>query len=114
MDELRKAKMDLPPPAQSNEFPTKPFGLFVEPNFEAKVSACRPQTTELSKRKIIPIIQVGIRKSIFSDTERQVTSTVIMQREQTAQDLAESQLNEATTIGSNTQLNAGAFDRHLN
>lgn len=37
MDELRKAKMDLPPPAQSNEFPKKKFGLFVEPNFEAKV-----------------------------------------------------------------------------
>lgn len=37
MDELRKAKMDLPPPAQANEFPKKKFGLFVEPNFEAKV-----------------------------------------------------------------------------
>lgn len=37
MEELRKAKMDLPPPAQSNEFPKKKFGLFVEPNFEAKV-----------------------------------------------------------------------------
>lgn len=37
MDELRKAKMDLPPPGQSNEFPKKKFGLFVEPNFEAKV-----------------------------------------------------------------------------
>lgn len=57
--------------------------------------------------KLKPFLQVGIRKSIFSDTERQVTSTVIMQREQTAQDLAESQLNEATTIGSNTQLNTG-------
>lgn len=51
--------------------------------------------------------QVGIRKSIFSDTERQVTSTVIMQREQTAQEVAESQLNDPTTIGSNTQLNIG-------
>ncbi|XP_037051277.1 uncharacterized protein LOC119085120 [Bradysia coprophila] len=86
MDELRKAKMDLPPPAQPNEFPKKKFGLFVEPNFEAKV---------------------GIRKSIFSDTERQVTSTVILQREQTAQEIAESQLNQATSIGSNTQLNTG-------
>lgn len=37
MDELRKTKMDLPPPPQANEFPKKPFGVFVEPNFEAKV-----------------------------------------------------------------------------
>lgn len=51
--------------------------------------------------------QVGIRKSIFSDTERKVTSTVILQREQTAQEIAESQLNGPTTIGSNTQLNTG-------
>ncbi|KAJ6647677.1 USP6 N-terminal-like protein [Pseudolycoriella hygida] len=86
MEELRKAKMELPPPAQLNEFPKKKFGLFVEPNFEAKV---------------------GIRKPIFSDTEREVTSQVIMQREQTAQEVAESQLNEASTIGSNTQLNTG-------
>lgn len=38
MDELRKTKMDLPSPAQANEFPKKPFGVFIEPNFEAKVS----------------------------------------------------------------------------
>lgn len=37
MDELRRAKLDLPPPAEPNEFPKKPFGVFVEPNFEAKV-----------------------------------------------------------------------------
>lgn len=37
MEELRKAKMDLPPPAQPNEFPQRPFGVFQEPNFEAKV-----------------------------------------------------------------------------
>ena len=38
MDELFKTKLDLPPPAPSSEFPQKPFGVFVEPNFEAKVS----------------------------------------------------------------------------
>lgn len=31
----------------------------------------------------------------------------MMQREQTAQDIAESQLNQVTSIGSNTQLNTG-------
>lgn len=37
MDELKRAKMDLPPPAQPNELPKRPFGSFKEPNFEAKV-----------------------------------------------------------------------------
>lgn len=37
MDDLRKAKMDLPPPPQPNELPKKPFGVFEEQNFEAKV-----------------------------------------------------------------------------
>ncbi len=108
MDELRKAKMDLPPPAQPNEFPKKKFGLFVEPNFEAKVSEyC--VVNRNSPNIEYQFCQVGIRKSIFSDTERQVTSTVIMQREQTAQEIAESQQNQATAIGSNTQLNTGKF-----
>lgn len=37
MEDLRKAKMDLPPPPQPNELPQKPFGVFQEQNFEAKV-----------------------------------------------------------------------------
>lgn len=38
MDELKRAKMDLPPPPTPNELPQKPFGEFQEQNFEAKVS----------------------------------------------------------------------------
>lgn len=37
MDELRKTKLDLPPPGAPNEFPRKPFGEFREPSLEAKV-----------------------------------------------------------------------------
>lgn len=37
MDELRRAKLDLPPPGASNEFPQKKFGVFIEPNLESKV-----------------------------------------------------------------------------
>lgn len=37
MEELKKSKLDLPPAAQPNEFPKRPFGVFQEPNFEAKV-----------------------------------------------------------------------------
>lgn len=91
MEDLRKAKLDLPPPPAPNEFPQKPFGVFVEPNFEAKV---------------------GIRKSIFSVTEKEVTDTVILRREMTAQelqDIAESAPGATQTAhSSNGQLNSAA------
>lgn len=52
--------------------------------------------------------QVGIRKSIFSDTEKEVTETVILKREQTAQETADTQLAMAAAINSsNGQLNTG-------
>lgn len=57
MDELRKAKLDLPPAATENEFPKRPFGIFTEPSFEAKI---------------------GRRKPIFTETEKEVTDTVIL------------------------------------
>lgn len=55
-EELRKAKMELPPPAAESEFPQKPFGVFVEPTKEEKI---------------------GHRKSGFSDIEKEVTDNVI-------------------------------------
>lgn len=55
-EELRKAKMDLPPPGAANEFPQKPFGFFVEP----------------TREEII-----GHRKTDFADIEKEVTGNVI-------------------------------------
>lgn len=55
-EELRKAKMDLPAPGADNEFPQKPFGVFVEPTRE-----------EL----------IGHRKTDFADIEKEVTDNVI-------------------------------------
>lgn len=51
MDELRKAKMDLPPPPQPNELPQKPFGVFQEQNFEAKVNIKSMHTLGIRKEK---------------------------------------------------------------
>lgn len=34
---LKKYKMDLPPLASEREFPQRPMGLFIEPDFETKV-----------------------------------------------------------------------------
>ena len=55
-EELRKAKMDLPPPAPDNEYPQKPFGVFVKPTKDE---------------------QIGHRRSDFSEIEREVTENVI-------------------------------------
>jgi USP6 N-terminal-like protein len=55
-EELRKAKMELPPPPADNEFPQKEFGVFVEPT---------------------PEEIVGHRKIDFSEIEKEVTENVI-------------------------------------
>lgn len=56
-EELRKAKLDLPaPPLDDNEFPQKPFGVFVEPTKDEKI---------------------GHRKSDFTSIEKEVTENVI-------------------------------------
>lgn len=56
MADLRKYKMDLPPPPQQSELPKYEFGRIIEPEFEAKV---------------------GRRKTKFTETERKTTETVI-------------------------------------
>lgn len=56
MADLRKYKMDLPPPAQQAELPKYEFGRIIEPEFDTKV---------------------GRRKSRFTETERKTTETVI-------------------------------------
>jgi hypothetical protein len=55
-EELRRAKMELPPPAADNEHPQKPFGVFVEPTADEKI---------------------GHRKSDFTEIEKEVTENVI-------------------------------------
>lgn len=55
-EELRKAKMDLPPQASEIEFPQKPLGVFVEPTKDE---------------------QIGHRKSDFTEIEKEVTENAI-------------------------------------
>lgn len=55
MEELKKAKLDVPPPPGESELPRGPFGVFKEPSFES---------------------QIGRRKSLFSEQEKEVTETV--------------------------------------
>lgn len=37
MADLKRFKMDLPPPPGANEFPRQPLGLFIEPDYDTKV-----------------------------------------------------------------------------
>ncbi|XP_055313838.1 USP6 N-terminal-like protein isoform X2 [Sitodiplosis mosellana] len=64
MGDLRKYKMDLPPPPQECELPKYEFGRFIEPEFDTKV---------------------GRRKTKFTDVERKTTETVIHRQEENAQ-----------------------------
>ncbi|XP_065092647.1 uncharacterized protein LOC135713461 isoform X2 [Ochlerotatus camptorhynchus] len=86
MEELRKAGLDLPPPATEIELPKKPFGVFVEPTVEAKI---------------------GRRKMEFTETEKEVTETVKIKREITVQEIANLNQNATIGSGSNTPLNTG-------
>lgn len=114
MEELRKHKLDQPPPAEPNELPRKPFGIFTEPNFEAKViSNIEKQNSKLFIFEPTNKKQVGIRKSTFTDTEKEVTDNVIMRQEISAQELAESNLSDEATGGSNSQINAGLLKFHF-
>ncbi|XP_055605146.1 uncharacterized protein LOC129753350 isoform X2 [Uranotaenia lowii] len=85
MEELRKAGMELPPPASEVELPKKPFGKFVEPTKEEKI---------------------GRRKKEFTEKEKEVAEAVKIKREATEQEM--DKLNQtAVSAGSNGQLNAG-------
>lgn len=57
MQELKRLKLDLPPPPQPNEFPQRQLGEFIEPDFEKKI---------------------GHRKSVFTENEREVLTNVIL------------------------------------
>ncbi|XP_064538147.1 USP6 N-terminal-like protein isoform X2 [Drosophila montana] len=62
MKKLKDLKLDVPPPAKSNEFPTRPLGMFVEADREKKTG----------------------RRRDYTDTEKQVLTDVISRQEQNA------------------------------
>ncbi|XP_017106914.1 USP6 N-terminal-like protein isoform X2 [Drosophila bipectinata] len=63
MKKLKDLKLDVPPPAKSNEFPTRTLGDFVEADMEKKI---------------------GRRRNDYTDTEKQVITDVISRQEQNA------------------------------
>lgn len=66
MADLKRYKMDLPPPAAEHEFPRRPLGQFVEPDYETKI---------------------GRRKNLFSDNERKTTESLIIRQDSITPDV---------------------------
>ncbi|TDG45296.1 hypothetical protein AWZ03_008265 [Drosophila navojoa] len=62
MKKLKDLKLDVPPPAKANEFPTRPLGVFVAADLEKKTG----------------------RRRDYTDTEKQVLTDVITRQEQNA------------------------------
>lgn len=46
LEELRKAKMDVPPKPKTNEEPTLPFGLEIEPSIEQILKGIHPESVD--------------------------------------------------------------------
>ncbi|XP_017000691.2 USP6 N-terminal-like protein isoform X1 [Drosophila takahashii] len=63
MKKLKDLKLDVPPPAKSNEFPSRKLGDFVEADMEKKI---------------------GRRRNDYTDAEKQVITDVISRQEQNA------------------------------
>lgn len=106
-EELRKAKMELPPPpAPEIEYPQKPFGVFVEPTKDEKIGHRKSDFSEIEKGVTDGVIKTWV---VSACSDRCDIKTIIYnRREQTAAELA----NEAQTIEiglceSNSQLNTG-------
>lgn len=60
MKKLKDLKLDVPPPAKSNEFPSRPLGVYVEADREKKTG----------------------RRRDYTDTEKQVLTDVISRWQQ--------------------------------
>lgn len=56
MADLKKYKMDLPPPPQQCELPKYEFGRFIEPEFETKVGRRKPKFSEIERRTTDAVI----------------------------------------------------------
>lgn len=50
MTDLRKYKMDLPPPPQDCELPKYEFGRVIEPEFDTKVGRRKTKFTEIERK----------------------------------------------------------------
>lgn len=87
LSELRGRKLDLPPPADSIEFPKSELGTFVEQPIEK---------------------QLGLRSSSFSNTEKNVTDLVIARSEENGNCL---DTIDENSVDETNNLNTGIYSQ---
>lgn len=78
LDELKRAKLDLPPPATKDELPSRQFGVFTEPSFEQIVGHRTESFTEKEKEtnEIVTLRREAARESVEIDNrESQVSAS---------------------------------------
>jgi hypothetical protein len=92
LSELRSKKLDLPAaPENSNEFPKNELGYFIEPTIEMKL---------------------GLRSSVFSDTEKNVTELMITRSEENGNELDAIDENQVEEINNLNSTGIYAFTNH--
>lgn len=71
MEELKKNKLDHPGPASKEELPSRPFGVFVEPNFEQIVGRRAEQFTEKEKstNEIVLMRRIEAQESLVKESQ---------------------------------------------
>lgn len=71
MEELRKAKLDLPGPPQKDELPTRPYGIFIEPSFEQIVGRRSETFTDKEKEtnKIVTLTSDAAKETLEHESQ---------------------------------------------
>ena len=73
MIDLKSYKLDKLPPPKPNEKPTN-LGQFIEPDFDRKVCVIDDINVFVSN---VDFLKVGLRKSTFSNNEKEATEVII-------------------------------------
>lgn len=78
MEDLKRAKLDLPGPPSKEELPSRPFGIFIEPSFEHVV---------------------GRRTERFSEKENTTKEIVVMRHNEAQESLERERLSVGDSGG---------------
>ncbi|EDV29955.2 uncharacterized protein Dana_GF22783 [Drosophila ananassae] len=105
---LKDLKLDVPPPAKSNKFPTRTLGDFVEADMEKKIGRRRNDYTDTEKQVITDVISrqepnaIVVQSKVSYETSECATSEAYsMKTYQSITSLATSPANSSYSLYSN-------------
>ncbi|KAH8319877.1 hypothetical protein KR074_008623 [Drosophila pseudoananassae] len=109
MKKLKDLKLDVPPPAKSNEFPTRTLGAFVEADMEKKIGRRRNDYTDTEKQVITDVISrlqeqnaIEVQSTVSYETSECATGDAYsMKTYQSITSLATSPANSSYSLYSN-------------